>query len=97
MKDSGQVKLQVFPGATAENQSNFLCVKPFDKSETEIFWNYMKSKFPNPNAYVNDLTFDQIFKLTGCVPRHIKSITNFTRGILQFGIIYSNFIRSLHG
>jgi hypothetical protein len=36
VKNSAQVKLQVFPGASAENQSNFLSVKPFDKNETEI-------------------------------------------------------------
>ena len=79
---SGQIKLEVFPGASAETQSNFLWVKPFDKNETEFVLKYMKITFPNNNTNVNDLKFDDIFKLTGCVPRHIKSIANFTRGVL---------------
>jgi hypothetical protein len=87
---SGQIKLKpnVFPGVSAVNDSNFLSVKPFDKNETEFVWKYLKFTFPNHNSYVSDLKFDEIFKLTGCVPRHIKGIANFIRGVLlKFDII----------
>lgn len=71
---SSQIKLKVFPGATAINEANFLRVKPFDKNETECFWKHMKVTFPNDNKNVSDLTFDEISKRTGLVPRNIKSI-----------------------
>lgn len=81
-RDSGQIKLKrnVFPGATASNQSNFLWAEPFDKNETEIVLKYLKSTFPNQNTAVNNLKFEEIFKLTGCVPRHINGISKFHKG-----------------
>lgn len=81
-QDSGQIKLKpnVFPGASAINQSYFLWAEPFDKNETEIVWMYLKSTFPNHNTAVNNLKFEEIFKLTGCVPRHIKGISKFYKG-----------------
>ena len=80
-QDSGQIKFKpnVFPGATALNESNFLRAKPFDKNETEFFCKYLKFKFPNDNKAVNLLRADEIFKLTGCVPRYIKGIRNFNK------------------
>lgn len=71
--------------------SHFFCAKPFDKNETEFFLKYLKFTFPNDNKAVNLLTADEIFKLTGFVPRHIKGITKGF--LLQFDfIIYSDFI-----
>ena len=60
--------------------SHFFLAKPFDKNETEFFCKYLKFKFPNDNKAVDLLTADEIFKLTGCVPRYIKGIRNFNKG-----------------
>ena len=70
--NSNEFNFKVFPESSAQNQSNFLRVNPYTEKEVDFIVNYIKEYFKSKDCILQRFNTDDIFRLTGYVPRHIK-------------------------